>query len=278
MAGVETSACPSWHVSPGAQKTGPLHIKRHHMVSRGRAGRSRGPFWPRGAPRRPPRENHAVLGAQRAGRFQRGVVLKLLVRVPLRQRNVREMQLDGISGRIRRRELHFEFAGDDLKIGHRGSQINKYELNLSEYDAQFSPGHSFPHLGNGLPCTAQAAGRHDLPFRLPDPARQPHIQKTLHLDLSEPWRCARGSALSPISENSWATEFLKEPRFPNGGHDVGRSAQDGDRRLLPCGPSGAYPQGEQLSGQAAAHGLSGAVGGTGDTLRSLRFRACRDPA
>jgi hypothetical protein len=79
-------------------------------------------------------------GAGRASAFQRGVILKLLVRVPLRQRNVREMQLernlwkDPTTG-----HWHLAFAGDELKIGHRGAEINKYEVNLSTYRPEFPP-------------------------------------------------------------------------------------------------------------------------------------------
>ena len=125
----------------GLKKPAPLHIKRHHMVSLAELeevadaclAEGRTPVVPHGKETR-------YYGSQRAGRFQRGVILKLLVRVPLRQRNVREMQLD--------RHLwkdpttghwHLEFVGDDLKIGYRGPEVNRYELNLSTYRPEFIP-------------------------------------------------------------------------------------------------------------------------------------------
>ena len=80
-------------LSPGAQEPAPLHTKRNHWVSLAKLeavadaclAEGRAPLVPCGARRHP--------GSQRAGRFQRGLILKLLVRIPLRQRNVREMQL-----------------------------------------------------------------------------------------------------------------------------------------------------------------------------------------
>ena len=199
----------------GLKKPAPLHIKRHHMVSLAELeevaesclAEGRTPVVPHGKTTR-------YYGAQRAGRFQRGVVLKLLVRVPLRQRNVREMQLD--------RHLwkdpatghwHLEFAGDDLKIGHRGSQINKYELNLSEYDAQFSPGHKFiPILEEWLAVhRPRLPGATTSPFVFLTQRGKPHIQKTLHLDLSEAVAMRTGKRFFPhIVRTQWATEFLKE--------------------------------------------------------------------
>src|SRR5262249_36558533 len=41
-----------------------------------------------------PRKTNRHPGAKRASRFQKGLVLKLIVRIPLRQRNIREMKLD----------------------------------------------------------------------------------------------------------------------------------------------------------------------------------------
>ena len=78
-------------------------------------------------------------GARRASAFQRGVMLKLLVRVPLRQRNVRELRLGDHLYQDHNGYWQLAFAGNDLKIGTRGGQINKYELNLSTYRPAFIP-------------------------------------------------------------------------------------------------------------------------------------------
>jgi hypothetical protein len=193
----------------GLKKPAPLHIKRHHMVSLAELeevaesclAEGRTPVVPHGKETR-------YYGAQRAGRFQRGVILKLLVRVPLRQRNVREMQLDRhLWKETTTGHWHLEFAGDDLKIGHRGPQVNKYELNLSTYRPEF-----IPILEEWLtvhrPKLPNAATS---PFVFLTQRGKPHIQKTLHVDLSEAVAMRTGKRFYPhIVRTMWATEYLKE--------------------------------------------------------------------
>ena len=71
-------------------------------------------------------------GAQRASRFQLGLIMKLLVRVPLRQRNVRELCYpkhlwqDKASG-----EWTLRFAGRELKVATRRGRTNVFEVRLS---------------------------------------------------------------------------------------------------------------------------------------------------
>jgi hypothetical protein len=192
----------------GLKKPAPLHNKRVHWVSLATLeevadaclAEGRTPVVPHGKDTR-------YYGAQRAGRFQRGVILKLLVRVPLRQRNVREMQLhrhlvkDPTTG-----HWHLEFAGDDLKIGNRGPQVNKYELNLSTYRPEFIPileefltVHR-PKLPNATTS----------PFVFLTQRGNPHIQKTLHLDLSEAVAMRTGQRFYPhLIRTIWATEYLQ---------------------------------------------------------------------
>jgi hypothetical protein len=147
-------------------------------------------------------------GAQRAVGFQRGVILKLLVRVPLRQRNVREMQLgknlwkDPATG-----HWHLHFAGDELKIGHRGHQVNTYELNLSTYRPEFIPVLEEwltlyrPKLPNAQPS----------PFVFLTQYGNPHIAKTLHADLAHAVGIRTGQRFYPhLIRTIWATEYLKE--------------------------------------------------------------------
>jgi hypothetical protein len=192
----------------GMKKPTPLHVKRNHMVSLSELeevadaclAEGRAPLVPAGKTPRFP-------GKQRAGRFQRGVILKLLVRVPLRQRNIREMQLDRHLYKDDNRHWHLEFAGDDLKIGHRGSQINKYELNLSTYRPEF-----IPILEEWLTVhRPKLPGAATSPFVFLTQLGKPHIQKTLHLDLSEAVAMRTGKRFFPhIVRTMWATEFLRE--------------------------------------------------------------------
>jgi hypothetical protein len=192
----------------GMKKPTPLHVKRNHMVSLSELeevadaclAEGRAPLVPAGKTPRFP-------GKQRAGRFQRGVILKLLVRVPLRQRNIREMQLDRHLYKDDNRHWHLEFAGDDLKIGHRGSQINKYELNLSTYRPEF-----IPILEEWLTIhRPKLPGATTSPFVFLTQLGKPHIQKTLHVDLSEAVAMRTGKRFFPhIIRTTWTTEFLRE--------------------------------------------------------------------
>src|SRR5262249_1757274 len=71
----------------------PLRIKEDHWVSLAQLEAVAEACLEEG--RRPLIDHHRSQqhpGAKRASQFQRGVMLKLLVRIPLRQRNVRELQ------------------------------------------------------------------------------------------------------------------------------------------------------------------------------------------
>ena len=94
----------------------PLHIKRAHWVSLAQLEAVAETCLAEG--RIPvvvaPGTRHG--GAGRASAFQRGVILKLLVRVPLRQRNVREMQLDrNLWKDPTTGDWQLAFAGDEPK-------------------------------------------------------------------------------------------------------------------------------------------------------------------
>jgi hypothetical protein len=193
----------------GLKKPAPLHIKRNHMVSLAELEEVAEACLAEG---RAPIVHHGKetrhYGAQRAGRFQRGVILKLLVRVPLRQRNVREMQLERhLWKEPTTGHWHLEFAGEDLKIGHRGPQVNKYELNLSTYRPEFIPILE-EFLTVHRPKLPNAATS---PFVFLTQRGNPHIQKTLHLDLSEAVAMRTGKRFYPhIVRTMWATEYLRE--------------------------------------------------------------------
>ena len=109
----------------------PVHNKRLHWVtlaeleavaeaclSEGRA--------PLAVQSHPPR----YPGARRAARFQLGVILKLLVRIPLRQRNVRELRLGEHLYQDHAGHWWLHFSGSDLKIGERQGRSNTFEVEL----------------------------------------------------------------------------------------------------------------------------------------------------
>ena len=89
-------------------------------------------------------EGRQHAGRYRASTFQRGVMLKLLVRVPLRQRNLRELRLGPNLYQDRKPQgqkgdWHVRFQGDELKIRERRGEINTYHINLTEETDGFVP-------------------------------------------------------------------------------------------------------------------------------------------
>jgi hypothetical protein len=193
----------------GLKKPAPLHNKRAHWVSLAQLeavaeaslAEGRTPVVPHGKTSRHP-------GAQRAGRFQRGLILKLLVRVPLRQRNVREMQLGKhLAKDPQTGHWHLEFRGDELKVGNRGPEVNTYHVDLTDYCPEF-----IPLLEEFL-----TVHRPKLPnattsrFVFLTQLGKPHIQKTLHLDLSEAVAMRTGQRFYPhLIRTIWATEYLEK--------------------------------------------------------------------
>jgi hypothetical protein len=72
-------------------------------------------------------------GAVQACLFQRGLLLKILVRAPLRQRNLREMRLDhNLYEDPETGHWHLRFVGPELKIERRGMEFNEYAKDLTE--------------------------------------------------------------------------------------------------------------------------------------------------
>jgi hypothetical protein len=120
-------------------KPPPLHNKRTHWVSlttleavaEACLAEGRAPIVVRQDTRSP--------GVSRATRFQRGLMLKLLVRVPLRQRNVREMRLGEHLYQDQAEHWHLHFRGTDLKIGTRDGRANEYHVDLTDYCPDFLP-------------------------------------------------------------------------------------------------------------------------------------------
>jgi hypothetical protein len=74
-------------------------------------------------------------GAARASLFQKGLILKILLHVPIRQRNIREMrQPDNLyQDRTPAHHWHLRFKGAELKVGLRGATgTNVYTIDLSK--------------------------------------------------------------------------------------------------------------------------------------------------
>jgi hypothetical protein len=123
-----------------------MHVDRHHTftikeldhVADTLMTEGRKPYLWRGKDRMRSRKDTQSPGLQRASRFQNGLILKLLLRVPIRQRNIREMRWDTHLYQ-EQGAWRLRFEGDDLKVGARGAQINVYAINLTEHCAEFIP-------------------------------------------------------------------------------------------------------------------------------------------
>ena len=159
----------------------------------------------------PPGTRHG--GAGRASAFQRGVILKLLVRVPLRQRNVREMQLDrNLWKDPTTGAWHLAFAGDELKIGHRGAEINKYEVNLSTYRPEFPPILE-EFLTVHRPKLPNAATS---PFVFLTHRGRPFDEQSLREELMLAVAMRTGKRWYPhLIRTTWATEYLTDDDKPD---------------------------------------------------------------
>jgi len=124
----------------GLKQPPPLHIKRHHMVRLSLLEEVADACMTEGRLPLVNQPSGQYPGSRRAVRFGMGLMLKLLVRVPLRQRNLREMQLDrNLFQDPQTGHWVLEFVGDQLKIGTRGQQANVYSVNLTNYCPEWLP-------------------------------------------------------------------------------------------------------------------------------------------
>jgi hypothetical protein len=188
----------------------PLHIKRNHTVpletleAIGNAYLADGrlSFQSRGRRVRYP-------GAQRATRFGKGLILKFLRRLPIRIRNVVEMQY----GKHLKRDpatghLWLEYRGEDLKVARRHKDVNEYRVDLTA---------EYPELVT-LFEEWQATYRRRLPnsqdgespyvFLTQD--GNPHTTRGLWQELSTAVHMHTGTYWHPHAvRHSYATEYLE---------------------------------------------------------------------
>jgi hypothetical protein len=87
------------------------------------------------------------LGTRLASNHGKALILRLLVRVPLRQRNIRELQLGHNLYRDHQGIWQLHFQGEDLQIGERGGRTNTFHMpfppdlveHLDEYLERYRP-------------------------------------------------------------------------------------------------------------------------------------------
>ena len=138
----------------------------------------------------------------------KGMILKLLVRIPLRQRNLRELRLD----RHLYQEAghwHLHFSGDDLKIGHRGAQVNTYHVDLTDYCPDFLP--VLKEFLEGVsPLPPQS---HGSTLLFLTQGGKPYTKNALHHELSVAVALRTGQQFYPhLIRTIWATEYIEKKR------------------------------------------------------------------
>jgi hypothetical protein len=184
----------------------PLHIKRTHWVSLAQLehvaetnlGEGRRPYLANRRVRHP--------GAQRASWFQLGLMLKVLVRIPLRQRNLREMRL-GTNLYEEQGHWHLHFSGSELKIGHRGAQINTYHVDLTDYCPDILPVFK-EFLEVHRPRLPNAAAS---PFVFLTLRGKPFRMSSLTAELSNAVAIRTGQRFYPhLIRTIWATEYISK--------------------------------------------------------------------
>ena len=146
-------------------------------------------------------------GVERASHFARGVILKLLVRVPLRSRNLREMRVErNLYHDQQTGHWHLRFSGSELKIGRRKGMINEYKMDLTEVYPEFIPvlEEFIREYRPRLPGSAAS------PLLFLTRYGRPFTQKSLGQELSAAVQMRiPGKRWYPhLIRTTWATEYL----------------------------------------------------------------------
>jgi len=185
------------------------HIKEDHGVSLKKLEEVADAYLAEGRAKAAPDRYSKFPGARRASLFQKGIILKLLVRVPLRQRNVRELQI----GRSIRKDpaghWHIDFRGDGLKVGKRRGGVNTYHVDLTTYRPDFDPlleewiQDWRPRIRNAATSRSLFLTQYGNPFSA----------HALYAELSEAVALKTGRRWYPhMIRTTWATEALEDTK------------------------------------------------------------------
>jgi hypothetical protein len=144
-------------------------------------------------------------GLYRALQCGRALMLRLLVRVPLRQRNLRELRLGKHLYQDPEGRWHLAFAGEDLKIGRRRGRPNTFQLCLSDYCPDLIP-HLEAYLQHARPLLPQADA--DPHVWLTKQGR-PYTATGLYAELRAAVDRALGKPFYPhLIRTLWATAYI----------------------------------------------------------------------
>jgi len=158
------------------------------------------------------RDDRRSPGVRRASRFQQGVILRLLVRIPLRQRNVREMRF-GRGRNLFQLDGHWilRFRGEELKVGRRPKGVNEFRIDLSA---------TYPELVTMLEEWMQTyrpriPGAEDSPYVFLMHSGRPFTQAAFRLEIAHvvAQRSQGHVRFFPhMIRSIWPTEYLKAPK------------------------------------------------------------------
>jgi hypothetical protein len=135
----------------------------------------------------------------------RALTLRLLVRIPLRQRNIREMRLGRNLYRDAEGRWHLAFSGEELKVSRKSGRPNTFQLTLSEFCPELIP-HLEAYLSHSRPRLPNAATD---PHVFLTRTGRPHTAGTLYKELR--WAVYRYSQqffYPHLIRTIWATEFI----------------------------------------------------------------------
>jgi len=146
-------------------------------------------------------------GLRGASRFQIGLLLKTWVRVPVRQRNMREMQTPKHLAK-RGGQWVLRFQGADLKVGKRGAVDNVYHINLSARYPEL-----VPILEEWLTVfRPRVPGAAASPFVFLTQVGRPFTQSALRAEVMHVVAMRTGVRFFPhMIRTIWATEYLEAP-------------------------------------------------------------------
>jgi hypothetical protein len=162
-------------------------------------------------------------GLVRAMQHQQALILRWLVRIPLRSRNMREMQLERNLYHDRDGHWHLHFRGTELKSATRNGRSNSYHVDLTSYCPEL-----LPHLEEFL-----TVYRPRIPQRPPASyvfatrRGRPFTQQTFRRELADlVLRYANRRFYPHLIRTIWATEFLSQTRdVKTAAHILGDTVQ-----------------------------------------------------
>jgi hypothetical protein len=146
-------------------------------------------------------------GRNCALRFGKGLMLKWLIRLPMRQRNLREMQLGRHLRKDHAGDWHLRYVGDDLKVKRRGKEDNVYARNLSTFCPDL-----IPLLEDWLTVYRPRLPQADTsPYVFLTQRGRPYNELNICVELRYEVYSRTGIRWHPhMARDTWATEYIEE--------------------------------------------------------------------